>query len=135
LVGGVADGLGDEDGEQALDFVAGERDQSVGAGPVVGGDLVAAFEGGGDGEEGVCEQGQGDPAVPGVPAAYLVFVQSRQCLRALEYLLDRPAASSDLDQCGQGDRAGVSSSGSRPVRPWRGFGGSSGADGLSDRLW
>jgi hypothetical protein len=50
---GVADGTDDQGSEQALDLVAGKRDQPVLAGPVVGRGLVAAFEGGGDGEEGM----------------------------------------------------------------------------------
>ena len=67
-VGGVTDWLNDQGDEQALDLVTGEGEQSVGAGPVFGWGLLAAFEGRGDGEEGVGEQGEGDPAVPGVPA-------------------------------------------------------------------
>jgi hypothetical protein len=49
----VAGGLRDQGGEQALDLVAGERDQAVGAGPVVSRGLASAFERGCDGEEGV----------------------------------------------------------------------------------
>ncbi|QNE17020.1 hypothetical protein F1D05_02715 [Kribbella qitaiheensis] len=55
--------------EQALDLIAGERDRALGAGPVVGRGLVAAFAGGGDGEEGVGEQGQGRPSGARSPSA------------------------------------------------------------------
>ena len=43
-----------------------------------------------DGEEGVREHGQGDPAGPGRVAADLVLVQGRQALAGLEKLLDPP---------------------------------------------
>jgi hypothetical protein len=69
-VPGVLRGLEDERGEQVADLVAGERDLAVGwrAAGVLGG--------GGDGQERGGEHGQGDPAVPGVPAADLVLIEA-----------------------------------------------------------
>ena len=59
-----------------------------------------------DHEEGVGEHRQGDPAVPGPPAADLVLVQTDKALAGLEALFDSPAASGDPDQDGQRDGAG-----------------------------
>jgi hypothetical protein len=70
--------------EQALDFVAGERYEGVWCG--VAGVLVGAD----DGEEGMGEHGQGDPAGPGRVAADLVLVQSGQGLAGLERLFHSP---------------------------------------------
>ena len=84
-----------DDGEEVSDLVAGE------------GDLVGrrgcsgVLDGGGDGEEGVGEQGEGGPAVPGGPGTDLVLVQAGQFLAGLEVLLDRPPAAGDPDQGGQ----------------------------------
>ena len=83
-VGRVVEGLDDEGDEQALDFVAGERYQGVRRG------VVGVFVGADDGEEGVGEHGQGDPAGPGRVAADLVLVQSCQALAGLERLFSRP---------------------------------------------
>lgn len=44
--------------------------------------MFIAFEVSGDGEKGMGEQGQGDPAMPGVPAAHLVLVQPITCWSA-----------------------------------------------------
>ncbi len=85
-------------GEQAGDLVAGQQNQvwRVWA--------AGAFEGGGDGEARGGEHGQGDPPVPGGPAADLMFIQAGQALAGLEVLLDRPAEPGDVDQGDQGDR-------------------------------
>src|SRR6266545_445316 len=85
-------------GEQAGDLVAGQQNQvwRVWA--------AGAFEGGGDGEARGGEHGQGDPPVPGGPAADLMFIQAGQALAGLEVLLDRPAEPGDVDHGGQGDR-------------------------------
>lgn len=64
------------------------------------------FVGADDGEEGVGEHGEGDPAVPGGPASDLVFVESGQALAGLEGLLDRPSASGDPHQGGQRNPGG-----------------------------
>ena len=54
-----------QSGEEVADLVAGERD-------LVGRrDGACPFDGGGDGEEGVGEQGEGGPAVPGGPGTDL----------------------------------------------------------------
>jgi hypothetical protein len=44
-----------------------------------------------DGEEGVREHGQGDPAGPGGVTADLVLVQAGQALSGLDELLDSPS--------------------------------------------
>jgi hypothetical protein len=83
-VTGVRHGDGDEDdedGEQTLDVVAGQGDESQrwwGAGVL--GDR-------GYHREGVGQHGQGHPRVPGVPTADLVPVQAAQPLAGLEGLL------------------------------------------------
>src|ERR1035438_10032658 len=64
---------------------------------------AGGFDGGGDGEDGGAEHGQGDPPVPGGPAAHLVLIQAGQAFAGLEVLLDRPAKPGDLDQGGQRD--------------------------------
>jgi hypothetical protein len=67
----VTSRTGEQRREQVLGLVAGQPDQR-GRRRVVG-----LFGNGGHHQEGVGEQGQGDPAVPGAPAAHLVFVQAR----------------------------------------------------------
>ena len=99
-VGHVVHGLDDKYREQSLDLVAGERDQ-----PVRGG-MAGVFVGSDDGEEGVGEHGQGDPARPRGEAAELVLVQSGQAFSGLEGLLHPPSRPGDADQCGQGAGAG-----------------------------
>lgn len=47
----------------------------VGLSRIVPASLGGAFEGGGDGQEGVGDQGDHAPAVPGVPAGDLAFVE------------------------------------------------------------
>ena len=49
------------------------------------------------------QHGQGDPPVPGGPAAHLVLIQAGQALAVREVLLDRPAKPGDLDQGGERD--------------------------------
>jgi hypothetical protein len=62
------------------------------------------LKGGGDGEDGSGEHGQGDPPVPGGPAADLVLVEAGEALAGLEVLLDGPAEPRDPDEGGQRDR-------------------------------
>lgn len=83
-VDSVVDGLDDERDEQSLDLVAGERYEGVGCG------VAVAFVRADDGQEGVREHGQGDPAGPGRVAADLVLVQGGQALAGLEELLHPP---------------------------------------------
>lgn len=80
----VVDGSDDEGDEQALDLVAGERNEGNGCGA---GALVCAD----DGEESVRERGEGDPAGPGDIAADLVLVECGQALARLEELLHPPS--------------------------------------------
>jgi len=84
VAGCVAGGPGEGGGEQAGDFVAGQRDET-GRGRAAG-----VLESGGDGKERGGEHGQGDPPVPGCPAAGLVLVQAGQALAGLEVLLNQP---------------------------------------------
>src|SRR5215211_2865372 len=82
----------DHGGEQVLDLVAGHPDQP-------GWWWVAAALGHGGGhQEGVGDHGEGDPAVPGAPAADLMLVQADQPLAGLEPLLDGPPGSGHPDQ-------------------------------------
>jgi hypothetical protein len=62
--------------------VSGMRASGAGAGV-----LVCAY----DGEEGVREHGEGDPAGPGGIAADLVLVECGQALARLEELLHPPS--------------------------------------------
>jgi hypothetical protein len=57
--------------------------------------MSAAYSvtGGGDGEEGVGDQGDHAPAVPGVPAGELAFVEVADLLRVLEVVLHPPPAA------------------------------------------
>ena len=64
------------------DLIAGQQDLVCRAG------LAGVLEGGGDGEDGSGEHGEGDPPVPGCPAADLVLVQAGQALAGLEVLFD-----------------------------------------------
>jgi len=68
--------------------------------------VASVFSHGRDHREGVGEHRQGDPAVPGSPAADLVLVQANQALVGLEALLDGPAPPGDSHQCGQRHRVG-----------------------------
>jgi hypothetical protein len=69
-VSNVAGRHRDHGGEQVLDLVAGHPDQP-------GWWWVATALGhGGDHQEGVGDHGEGDPAVPGAPAADLMLVQA-----------------------------------------------------------
>ena len=65
------------------------------------------FDRGGHGQEGMREHGQGGPAVPGVPAADLVLVESGQAFGGLERFLDAPALTGDGDQGAQWDGSGA----------------------------
>ena len=55
-------------------------------------------------QEGQGEHGQGDPPVPGRPAADLMLIQAGQALPGLEIFLGGPSEPGDLDQGGQWDR-------------------------------
>ena len=100
-----ADGSGEYEGEESADFVAGQWNQLLPA-------VVAAWPVNGraggchDGQEGVGEQGEGGPAVPGGPASDLVLVQGGEFLAGLEAFLDAPASAGDGDQSRQWDRLG-----------------------------
>ncbi|POG46002.1 hypothetical protein BV881_18350 [Streptomyces sp. ZL-24] len=83
-MGGVVDGLDDDGDEQSLYFVAGQRDQVGG----VGGPVV--FVGPDDGEEGMGEHRQSDPAGPGHESSDLMLIKSGQTLSGLEGLLHPP---------------------------------------------
>lgn len=100
LVGCVMDWLDDECDEQALDLVAGQRHQ-VGRPGTVG-----VFVSTDDGEEGVGEHGEGDPAGPGWVAADLVLIESGQPLLGLEGFFHPPSGSGDPHQLGQRHRLG-----------------------------
>lgn len=82
-VGGIVDGSDNERDEQALDLVAGERNEGIGCRASV---LVCTY----DGEGGVREHGEGDPAGPGGIAADLVLFECGQALAQLEELLHPP---------------------------------------------
>jgi hypothetical protein len=90
-------GFDDQVSEEAGDFVAGQRDLPGWAG------VVSAFGCGGDGQEGAGEHGEGDPPVPGGPAADLVLVQAGEAFAGLEILLDGPPEPGGLDQRGEGN--------------------------------
>jgi hypothetical protein len=100
LVGKVTNGWGKQCGEQVLDLVAGDRDQSRWR------RVVSALGQGGDHQEGMRQHGKGGPPVPGAPAADLMGVQADQALGGLEALLDGPAAAGDPDQGGKRHRMG-----------------------------
>ncbi|WP_406131674.1 hypothetical protein [Streptomyces sp. NBC_00989] len=78
MVALVVRGCGGQ-GEWSLYFVAGESDEFGGGGVLVGAD---------DGQEGVGERREGDPAQPGGVAADLVLFQAGEALAGLEGLLD-----------------------------------------------
>jgi hypothetical protein len=83
-VGGGVHGADDEGDEQALNLVAGERDQ------LLRGGVPGVFVGADGSEEGVGEHGEGDSAGPGVEAADLMLVESGEPLLGLEGLLHTP---------------------------------------------
>lgn len=104
-VGCVVDGSDDDSDEQALDFVAGERDEGVGCG------VAGVFIGADGCEEGVGKHGEGDPAGPGRVATDLVLTQSGQTLAGLERLstrhLDPATRTSMTSDTGTGESAAV----------------------------
>ena len=53
------------------------------------------------------EHGQGDVAVPGVPAADLVVIQAGLVLGGAEAFLDRPAGPGDAHQLADGGGGGA----------------------------
>src|ERR1700678_1163742 len=78
----------------------GDGDQAGFAGVCVAG----ALAGGCDGEEGVGEQGDRGPAVPGGPGGDLAAVEPGGLLRELVILLDSPPRDRYRDEPGQRDR-------------------------------
>jgi len=101
-VGLVAAGLGDDGAaELSQQLRNGDGDQPGEAGAGVEG----ALAGGGHREEGVGEQADRGPAVPGGPGGDLAAVQTADLLRQLVVLLDSPAGDGDGDQLRQRDRA------------------------------
>jgi hypothetical protein len=80
--------------EQALDLVAGHRDQPRRSG------VAGTFGQGCHDQEGMGEHRQRDPPVARAPATDLTLVQADQALASLEAFLDGPAASGDIDQDG-----------------------------------
>ena len=100
-MGLVAAGLGDDgSAEMSEQFRDGDGDQPEFAGAAVAG----ALQGGGHGEEGVGEQADRGPAVPGGPGGDLAAVEPGDLLRELVILLDFPAGDGDGDQLRQRDR-------------------------------
>ena len=81
MVALVVRGCGGQ-GEWSLYFVAGESDESGGGG------VFVVLVGADDGQEGVGEHREGDPAQPGGVAADLVLFQAGEALAGLESLLD-----------------------------------------------
>ncbi len=126
------DGVGDEFGEQAADFIDGQRDQFS-----VVWWSAGAFTGGDDGEDGVGEHDQGGVPVPGVEAADLMFVQPGGVLAGLEGGFDAPAASGCRPPGpGWAARPGsVTNSGRTPARRRRGGGGPATSGARSARRW
>ncbi|KOV77327.1 hypothetical protein ADL01_15930 [Streptomyces sp. NRRL WC-3618] len=96
----IVDGLDDERDEQALDLVAGQRDQALRGG------VTGVFIGADDGQKGVSEHREGDPAGPGGTAADLVLTESGQPFLTLEGLFHTPSGSGDPHQLGQRHRRG-----------------------------
>jgi hypothetical protein len=96
----VADRLDDQGVDQAADLVDGQRDH---------GQLCVWVRlwgvGGADRQDGESGQREGGEAVPGLPAADLVLVETDLAFRGLEPFLDRPAEPGDADQLRQGRRA------------------------------
>jgi hypothetical protein len=84
-------------GEEVGDLVAGQLDLPSGTW------VSSVFGGGCDGQEGAGEHGEGDPPVPGGPAADLVVVQAGEAFAGLEVLLGGPPEPGDFHQRGQGD--------------------------------
>ena len=68
--------------------------------------VACVFVGADDGEEGVGEHGEGDPAGPGGVAADLVLVQSGQALAGLEGLLHPPSDPATRTRVVSGTGAG-----------------------------
>ena len=75
-VGAITSGPRQQGREQALDLVAGDRDQPGWC------RVAGALRQGRDDHEGVGEHGQGGPAVPGAPAADLVLCTSPTAAKA-----------------------------------------------------
>lgn len=99
-VGHVVARLRGERDEQALDLVAGQRDQAVRGG------AAGVFVGKDYREEGVGEHREGDPAGPRAVAADLVLVESCQPFLGLEGLFHTPPRTSGFDQRSQRDWLG-----------------------------
>ena len=86
-MGLVAAGVGDDGPAELPEQLGdGDRDEPEDAGAAVQG----ALAGGGDGEEGVGEQADRGPAVPGGPGGDLAAVEPGGLLRELVVLFSRP---------------------------------------------
>lgn len=94
----ITHGVTEAAAEAGVDVAIGTApDDPLGAAwtrKIVGSWVVMAFGGCGDGEKGVCEHRQGDPAVPGGPSADLVLVQAGQALAGLGRVLNGTVAFS-----------------------------------------
>src|SRR5258705_5986450 len=97
-VGDAVGGVGDQFGEGVPYFVDGQGDHGSCTLWTVG-----AFVRGDDGEDGVCEHGQGGVAVPGGPGPDLVLVEAGLTLSGLETFLDAPTDPGDAYEGGQAD--------------------------------
>ena len=86
-------------GEQLADFVAGQRDEQV-----IVRVAAAGLDRGQDGQEGVGEQRQDGPPVPGGPGPDLVLVQGGQFLAASKTVPGLPPRPGDLHEQGKGHR-------------------------------
>ncbi len=97
----VAAGFGDGGpAELSQQFGHGDRDQPGEVGAAVAG----ALPGGGHGEEGIGEQADRGPAVPGGPGGDLSAVQPGGLLGQLVVFLDSPAGDGYRDEPAQRDR-------------------------------
>jgi hypothetical protein len=100
-VGLVAAGLGDDGSAEVPEQLRdGDGDEPECAGAAVAGTL----EGGGDGEEGIGEQADRGPAVPGGPGGDLAAVEPGGLFSQLVVFLDFPAGDGHGDQLRQRDR-------------------------------
>ena len=100
-VGLVAAGVGDDGPAELPEQLGdGDGDEPDDADAAVEG----ALAGGGDGEEGVGEQADRGPAVPGCPGGDLAAVQPADLLRLLVIFLDSPSGDGDGDQLRERDR-------------------------------
>jgi hypothetical protein len=106
-VGLVAAGVGDDGAVELPEQLGdGDGDEPEDVGAAVEGALA------GDGDEGVGEQADRGPAVPGGLGGDLAAVQAADLLRLLVIFLDSPPGGRDGDQLRERDRGRGSSTGS-----------------------